>query len=222
MSSGSLYAPIAYSGDFGSGKTYNMVKDAIADPHMRLYVPRTMEMDLPKKYRVIYYDEPAELRRAGHGTALVDEADLFFDSRERGPLDRPFKLAMKQARKRHLKVIYGVQHYGSLKKENRQYVREVRLCDRFSLPIATFYPNSHRAPHRCEEGVLSDDQKGDVWGFGTVFMWRAYPPELLRDEETMQASGVKNNKRVIIKGIRLVPFDPVIGNSYKTRAEIDI
>lgn len=222
MANASAYAPIVYSGDFGSGKSYAMVKDALADPHKRIYAPSTLELTLPPEYKVIYYDHPSELKKAGHGVALVDEADLYFDSRQQGQLDLPFKLSMKQARKRHLKIIYGVQHYGSLKKENRQYVKEVRVCDRLTLPVQAFYPASHRKPHRCLEGVLSDDQRGDWFGFGTVFLWRSFPPELLRDEENMQATGVKNSKRVRMKTFAIYPFDPVVGNSYKTRAEIDI
>jgi len=219
MASG--YASICFSGDFGTGKTYGMVRQSLLDPHKRIWAPKSMKLNLPDDYTVDYFDHPSELLYATHGTAIIDEADLYFDSRSQGPMDIQFKKAMKQARKRHLKVLYGVQHYGSLKKENRQYVGEVRVCDRFSVPMLPFFcPTSRRAEYRCEYGVLSDDQTGDRWGFGTVFLWRSYPPALIRDDESMASDDVKANEKVPMLGWGLYPFDLKIGQAYNTREEI--
>lgn len=184
-------------GGVGAGKTYNAVaviaknKDKGFD---NIYA--NMELNVPTKI-LQKWNDPNNLQKASCGYLLIDEADMWFNSRNYANLNDTFRNLLKEHRKHHLRIISTTQHLSFVDKIMRIFIDDVWLVKKFSIPfLGWFDKNSIRPDIICKHcGKLRvDDGRGDrhkwyhrYFGFGTFYMWKIYPPTILRDEEDMKS-----------------------------------
>jgi len=183
-------------GGVGSGKTYNiMVQIDRSDPTLFPNVYANMDMKIPGRNFVKWID-PDLVKDFNCGYLIVDEADMLFNSRNYANLNETFRNMLKEHRKHHLRIFYTTQHLSFLDKVMRIFLDEVWLVKKYSVPFLGWLdPDTVRPDIICKHcnKMRPDDGMGDrhKWyhrwlGFGTFYMWRIYPPSILRDEEDMK------------------------------------
>jgi len=208
-------------GSVGAGKTYNAVAQ-IAKNKDKGYQNVYANMDMMHDKLLIHkWLDPAELKDANCGYVLVDEADMWFNSRNYAQLDETFRNLLKEHRKHHLRIIYTTQHLSMIDKIMRIFLDEVWLVKKVSFPIIGWiWPKCVRPDIVCHHCglVRIDDGRGDRdtplkrWlGFGTFYVWSVYPTSSLRDEEDMQEIEEMDVKR---KGWGVRLFDLEIARMY--------
>jgi len=191
-----------FVGSVGQGKTFNAVNYALKNLGDNVYT--NIPLDLPGKkiHRWVNFNEIAE---ATCGTLLIDEADMWLNSRDFKNLDNTARDVLKEHRKHHLRLVATTQHVSFVDKVFRILCDEVRVVRKVSLPfIGWFWPDCirpsivcrHCASVRKDDGVGDDGTRLGRWlGFGTVYFWDVFPPSVLGEDES--ASALETNNRGI-------------------------
>jgi len=217
------FMPVCFVGAFSSGKTYSVVRLALQDPHRHIAVHHSFgQIIVPKGWRVTYlsdYSQAVELEKC---TLIIDEAAIFFSSRERANIDVPLRAWLKQARKYRVRVIYAEQHFSSLAKEMRQYFEVVIKCERWQLP---WFGSEYRAPVLCCDTCQSfqADKSGDWPLFRTFFVHKWYSADILEDAASVFGVSKRQLKAGEKSGLdrrpirsMLIPYSSAIAKAYNT------
>jgi len=197
-----------YVGGVGSGKTTAAVRDAILHPGNNVYVHASMGITkVPAKIEgqwknVIQWETLDDLSDARCGVILIDEADMFFNSRDYAKLNDVIRRKMKEHRKDHVYIIATTQHISFVDKVMRIFVDEVRLIERHGFPfIGWFWRDSARPPIICRScRMMRPDGIGDrvgwrKWfGMGTFYSWKGYPASILGEDESAKAVDIKKRE----------------------------
>jgi len=219
--------PVIFVGPFGSGKSYAMMEEALRDPHKRVYVHESMKVTLPPGYEVIIIKDWSELIHAKRGTALIDEAAVFFSSRDRADIDGKVRASLKQARKRKLRVIYGEQHFKSLKSEMRQYFDKVVLCRRVLIPMPG--PTFRERSICCDVCNLpAEDRRRDFPLTRTWFVRKVFNSEILEEATSVHGPASREDQKkmgkrniLVPKKVTFHPFLEEVASCYDTDSFIE-
>jgi len=196
---------VMYTGSVGSGKTLgalNFMLETMENMQVK-NVYANMEINLPEQYTLKRWSDFSTVREAMCGVLIIDEASMFLDAREFAKLDPAIKDLIKEHRKHHLRIITTTQDVSFIDKMFRILCDEVRVMRKLSLPfIGWFFPDCVRPNIVCSHcGIIrSDDGIGDraKWwgrwfGFGTIYLYKVYPPSLLGEQE--DASGAELERK---------------------------
>lgn len=119
-----------YFGLPGSGKTYSMTRDAIKEARGRV-VYANYHVDLPSAEKVVFLENPYQLKQIEDGLLLIDEAGLWLPSFiwKRIPEELIWKLA--QIRKCGLDLFYTAQNPARVVKVLREITFESVWTSKF-------------------------------------------------------------------------------------------
>jgi len=228
-----------YVGGVGSGKTYAMVRDAVLHWGKNVYVHRSMPLN-DGYFRAIgkevhYWDTLDDLADAKCGIVLLDEIDMFLNSRNFATLNDVVRRKMKEHRKDHVDFAATTQNVSFVDKVARIFVDEARLIRRVTWPVLGWFKSSAvRPPIVCRDcGEVTPDGKGDAlgwrkWlGFATRYSWAGYPATILGEEESTTGMGIERreeNRGEDAPPIRISQggfwFTPEIAAAYQTHKKV--
>jgi len=240
---------IIYAGDVGSGKTYCGLKYALTQKRTFFDNLERAMFRTQQEFKTIYSNtdlgnlqqfsykrwyQPSEFCAAWCGTLIVDECDMYFDSRKFAKLDDTAREFVKERRKHHCRMVMTTQHIRQLDVIFRRLATEVRVVRRLSVPLLGYiFPWSVRPDVICTHcgKVRTDDGIGDqntkfrkFLGFGTLFFWISYPPAIIGEQETVSAEDAQNDdekrKETKAKGHGFHLFDIRIAKMYDTSSRI--
>jgi len=214
-------------GGVGAGKTMQGViyaADAPAKEFPNVFA--NLDLNVPEKHCVKWTD-PNSLVDISCGVLFIDEADMWFNSRNYKDLNDSFRDLLKEHRKHHLRIVATTQHLSFIDKVMRIFLDEVWLVKRYSVPFLGLLDDRTIRPDvkcKCCNLVRSDDGIGDrsTWWkrwlfFGTFYMWRIYPPSVLGDEEDMHEI---EEKGIPSRGWGWKRFNIKYANMYDTSAQV--
>jgi len=227
-----------YVGGVGSGKSIAMIHDAAKHWGHNVYTHKSMPLDFsrlaPNKH-VIEWEDLDDLRDAKCGIVLLDEADMFINSRNFATLNDVIRRKFKEHRKDHVDFVGTTQHVSFVDKVARIFIDEARLIRRRTWPVVgAVFPRFARPPVKCRTcGEVTPDGKGDTLGWrkwtgcATRYEWVGYPATILGDDES--AKGVNLERReenrpedaptlAISRGGFW--FTPELGGAYSTHGKV--
>jgi len=217
-----------YVGAVGQGKTYNAVACAARWPGEFVYA--NMDLVIPGKECIKWVDFD-EVKDSVCGTLLIDEADMWLNSREFASLSPHARTLIKEHRKHHLRIVTTTQDVSFIDKVFRKLCDEVRVVKKVSLPvIGWFKPDcvrpSLKCPHckatRTDDGVGDHDPWWGRWfGFGTIYFWNVYPPSILGEIEGNLSQELER-KEIPPIGSGWAWFSQKIAGFYDTSAKASI
>jgi len=213
-------------GDVGAGKTYTALATIYHNKdkgYSNVYPNFAMRMPGREIHQWL---DPKTLKTANCGYLVIDEADMWFNSRNYATLDDVFRNLLKEHRKHHLRIIYTTQHLSMIDKIMRIFLDDVKVVKKYSLPfIGWIWKKCVRKDIRCKHCglVRVDDGRGDrdtwwkqMFGFGTIYIWQTFPTTILREEENTDA--VQERIEPIKSGVFL--YDHAIACLYDTSGKV--
>lgn len=240
---------IIYVGDVGAGKSFCALKYALTCnrgfwDNLERSVYKTQEqfptIFANTFFKPIYetkmrrWKEPKEFAHMTCGVVYVDECDMYFNSRKFQNLSDEAREFIKERRKHHCRMVMTTQNVSFVDKVFRTLASQVRIVRRLSLPfVGHIWPWSVRADVVCKfcKKVRLDDGIGDQstrfrrWlGFGTVFFWTAWSPDVLGETESTKAEEIeaqderRAQPKVLGRGMHL--FDSRVAALYDTSSRI--
>jgi len=215
---------IIYVGAVGQGKTFNAVACAAKWPGPNVFA--NIDLKIPNR-DCFKWHEFTEIKDSTCGTLLIDECDMWLNSREFAKLDPHARDLLKEHRKHHLRLVMTTQDVSFVDKVFRKLTDEVRVVRRATIPfVGWFWPDAVRPSIRCPhcKVVRQDDGTGDHdawWGrwFGcaTLYFWKVYPPSILGEVEGNAAEELERLEvEPVGRGWRL--FSQKIAAMYDTSA----
>lgn len=192
-----------YVGGVGMGKTALAVLACQKDRGDFVYsnIPLNQQF-FPNKHKpgemkgIIQWRTLDEVEHAVCGVWLMDEADMWINSRKFASMPDVARNKLKEHRKDDIRIVSTTQHVGFVDSIFRTLCDEVRIVTRRSWPvIGWIWPSCVRPDMRCAHcGEIRDDGIGDraKWwqrwlGMGTIYTWDVYPASVLGESE--DASG---------------------------------
>ncbi len=143
----------------GSGKTYVLAKKAKQFLEKGYTVHSNFWLNSPSK-KLFYYDNPKDLEKVSQGIILMDEAQVYFNSRKWSSLNEKLQYKLQQHRKDGLDIWGTVQH-------------EARIDTIFRELVSVFY--------KCTKVIGSSESAKNIWGLIRVAQY--YPEDLKRDNK---------------------------------------
>lgn len=195
---------ILFVGGVGSGKTLLMLDEVRRDFELSgakyLYTNHPVNSSaLPPGVQVVDWSDMASTHDFVCGAWVLDECDNWLNSRKASLLSDDARTKIKEHRKDHLRAYFTTQHTSMVDRVFRFFFDEVRVVERVSIPfLGFFFPSMIRPTLRCAHcGMVRPDGVGDNegWrrylGFATVFFWKVYPPDVLGEIESTNASVIE-------------------------------
>lgn len=219
---------VMFVGSVGAGKTFNAV--AFAAKSFGPNVWANMDLEIPGR-TLRRWTNFSEIAEANCGTLFIDEADMWLNSRDFAKLDSTARDVIKEHRKHHLRIVTTTQNVTFVDKIFRILCDEVRVVKKVSVPLLGFlWPDCVRPSITCRhcQIVRQDDGEGDQekwwrkWtGFGTFYIWRVYPPDILGEQETANAD-VLLEKNINATGWGWQLYSQRIAAMYDTSAKASV
>jgi len=220
-----------FVGGIGQGKTYCMVAMAYEAPKDEFKnVFANLDLMIPGK-NCVKWRNFEQIADANCGVLLIDEADMWINSRKFATLDDTARDVLKEHRKHHIRIVATTQHVTFIDKVFRILCDRVCLVRRYSIPLlGLFYPDSIRPSVICKNcgKVRMDDGIGDrfYWWqrwlfFGTFYAWKIYPPTILGEDESANANDVQE-KEIPSIGWGWKQFNSHIAAMYDTSARASV
>jgi len=142
----------------------------------------------------------SEVYSAHCGVLFIDELQLYLGARDWEKMSTDAKDFWTRHRHYDITIISTTQHPSFVDKMCRILTDEVRLLSLVSLPfVGWLFPSSVRPPDpcRCACAETCDHPRRDAlgdrhtwwqrwFGFGSMFVWRVYPPSILGGEEMLK------------------------------------
>jgi len=220
-----------YVGGVGQGKSFCAVAFCDEAPKEEFKnVFANVPVNVPGKNCTKWQDF-SEIKDATCGVLYLDEADMWINSRNFATLDATARDVLKEHRKHHLRIVSTTQHVSFVDKVFRILCDEVCVVKRYSVPFLGLLDSDTIRPSivcKCCNVIRSDDGRGDddKWWkrwlyFGTFYMWKTYPPSVLGEDESANATETEA-KEIPSTGWGWKRFSLRIANMYDTSARASV
>lgn len=145
----------------GSGKTYVLVRKALEflDRDIPVYSNFLLNVPEDKKYLVHYYNKMSDLINLERGVVLMDEAQIYFNSRKWETLDERLQYKFQQHRKD------GLDIWGT--------VQDIRRLDVIVRELVSHY-------YECSKLIASDEFSVKPWGIIRVTRYEVRDHDKIR------------------------------------------
>jgi len=137
----------------GTGKTYVLTCKAIKFADAGLEVWSNYHIDHPA---IKYYTKISELVEVKHGVILMDEAQIYFNSRNWEALDERLQYKLQQHRKQGLDIWGTAQNIKRLDVVMRELVSNYYECHFIGLP---FFPFVFTREYDVKDAEKSDERR---------------------------------------------------------------
>lgn len=195
---------ILFVGGVGSGKTLlaldTVWQDFKQTGQKKLFTNHPVRKESLPDVDIVEWSAMEETLNFTCGVWFVDECDNWLNSRKASSLSDDARTKIKEHRKDHLTAYFTTQHVSMVDRVFRFFFDEVRVVERYTIPlVAWFAPRTRRPTRRCKHcGKVPPDGWGDdsnwfkrLLGFGTLFTWKVYPKDVLGEVEGSSAEEVE-------------------------------
>lgn len=185
-----------YVGGVGQGKTALAVLACMMDDGDFVYTNTPLNPDYFPHKKIVEWTDLDEVEYATCGVWLMDEADMWLDSRKFSTLNDVARRKLKEHRKDDLRIISTTQHVSFVDRVFRILCDEVRVVKKFSMPfLGWFVPSAIRPTLVCKhcgrtrpDGIGDDSSRLKRWlGFATIYTWDIFPASVLGKDENANA-----------------------------------
>lgn len=225
---------VMYVGEFGNGKTFNAIMDALLDDGDYIYTNQPIDGELAKECgfqekEIVTFDSLKDIDydSVKCGIFLLDECQFFVGSgMKKGELPKKLSKLVYQKRKIDVDFIYTTPASADVAKAFRRITHEIRLVKRISLPIIGFVfkkcvmPTCNCAScNRKERDQRPDDDRWwkRILGFGTVFQRLVLAPDIVLKMDDANGFNIEDDD-VLRKSYRL--FNVEVAKCYGTHYRI--
>jgi len=134
-----------YVGKPGMGKTYSLVRIALKsikagkDVYSNFFIDFSSLKIKSKKPlgKIYFWKKPEDLVDIRQGEILIDEAQIYFNSRKWRELDERLQYKLQQHRKQGLNIWGAVQHYRRIDTIARELVNSVHVVRKLGTIFVT-------------------------------------------------------------------------------------
>jgi len=155
-----------YVGKPGTGKTYSLVREALRairagkDVYSNFFIDFSkLKLKEKKLGKIFFWNEITELIPVRQGEILMDEAQVYMNSREWYKLDRRLQRKLQQHRKQGLNILGAVQSYKRIDTVARELVNSVYQVKRMGKLFV------------CREYDIEDMDKAKKRAFSIKIFW---------------------------------------------------